>query len=105
MAWEVIGATRDGKLLVWGSTSGPSSYSAGGFSVTVPVVRKVLKVLVASASGGYKVEPASISVSGNTLTVPVFEYNYPATASGPATQVGDGTDLSGVTFEFLILGV
>ena len=81
--------------------SGPSSYSAGGFTVSIPELRRVVAAIV-QASGGYKAEVAS--VSGNTVTVKVYYYDYDASADGPAVEVPDGTDLSGVTFTIVAIG-
>lgn len=96
MATEVIAKFNDAKL-VKVTASGPSSYSSGGFSVTVDA-EHVIDAFAAQSDSGYLVEIAGIS--GNTVTLKVYEFNYPATASGPAAEVSDGTDLSGVTFTF-----
>jgi len=105
VASEIITTLPNGKLLVEVSTTGPSSYSSGGFSVSVDILRVVEKVVAASCTGGYKVDAATISISGNTLTVPVYYYDYSTTTDGPATEVAADTNLSGVTFKFLVIGV
>jgi len=79
------------------STTGPSSYAAGGFNVTVGRLRKIVKRPVVSCDGGYKAEVAS--VSDNVVTIVVKYYDYDAAADGTAIEVPDGTDLSGVNFE------
>jgi len=76
-----------------GSVAGPSSYSTGGFTVTVSELASISNAIVV-AGGGYIAEVASIS--GNTITVKAY--------SGAGTEVTDGTDLSTVTFIVLAVG-
>ncbi len=89
---KLILYTYDGKIMIFFSTAGPSSYSTGGFSVTINSARDITDVLVVAATGGYLAEA---SVSGNTLTIKAY--------SGAGTEVADGTDLSGVTFYGVVL--
>ena len=76
-----------------GTVAGPASYSTGGFTVTISELTKVSNA-IAVAGGGYVAEV--VSISGNAITVKVY--------SGAGTEVGDGTDLSGVTFTILAVG-
>jgi len=80
--------------------TGPTSYSTGGFAVTVSGVRRIIGAIVVP-TGGYK---ASISWTGNTLTVVAQYYDYAATAAGTAIEVPAGTDLSGVNFDIIVIG-
>lgn len=101
-AAALLKARGRGLPKLWrGSTTGPASYSTGGFTVTISELSKV-DFAVVQATGGYKPEIAGIS--GNTITILVRQYDYPATAAGPAVEVGAGTDLSGVTFYILAFG-
>lgn len=79
-------------------TSGPASYTSGGFTVTVNELDKVHGA-VATTSAGYVASIAG--VSGNTVTVAVYQE---AGAAGALAEVGDGTDLSGVTFYIFVVG-
>ena len=81
--------------------SGPSSYTAGGFTVTFSRLKRVLAAIVQGA-GGYKAEVAEIS--GNSVKVQVKYYDYDAAADGTAIEVPDGTDLSGVNFILFVVG-
>jgi len=76
------------------TVSGPTSYPAGGFSVSIGALRLIAWAKVI-AGGGYK---ALVTWSGNTLTVVAHYYDYPAAAAGTSIEVPAGTDLSGVTF-------
>lgn len=89
-----------GKLLIY-KTAGPSSYTSGGFTVTIPNVSRIIAAGIINVTGGYLAEIAGIS--GNTVTIKVYEFNYPATAAGPATEVAAGTDLSSVEFTLLVI--
>ncbi len=84
-----------------GSVKGPASYATGGFTVTISDLAKVYDA-VAIAGGGYLAEVASIS--GNAITIKVYYFNYPATATGTAVEIPAGTDLSGVTFRIIAIG-
>jgi len=74
-----------------GTVSGPTSYTTGGFTVTIGRLRSIVWADV-RAGGGYKAE---VSWTGNTLTVLVRQC---AGVAGPLAEVSAGTDLSGVTF-------
>lgn len=76
---------------------GSSSYTTGGFAVTVPL-RKVEFALVGSA-GGYVA--AISSISGNTVTIQVFQSN---SVVGTLVEVAAGTNLSSVTFPLVVVG-
>lgn len=99
----VIGITADGKKIVKYSAPATSSYTAGGFSVTIPELTKVQEVLTATLPG-YLVE-AIAGGSSNTVTVKIYQFDYPATAAGPGVEVADGTNLSSLTLELIVLGV
>jgi len=102
MAETVIGKLADGRILVLITTSGPSSYSSGGFTYSVATLKKVEAVISAQASGGYKAET---SISGDKdVVIKVYYYDYDAAGDGPAIEVAGGTDLSGVTFTLVVLG-
>ncbi|MEM2447841.1 MAG: hypothetical protein QXT14_02685 [Candidatus Bathyarchaeia archaeon] len=98
----LIGLTADGKKIVARSTAGPSSYATGGFLVTIPELSHVHSILYAFITGGYKI--GGLTVSGNSVTVAVHQYNYPATSAGPSTEVSAGTDLSGQTVTLIVIG-
>jgi len=83
------------------SVSGPTSYPAGGFSVTLTRLRRVINAFV-DADGGYKAEV--VGIDGNRVTIMARQYDYPAAAAGPAIEVPAGTDLSGVTFRITAVG-
>ncbi len=104
MAEAIIGRLADGRLLVLVTFTGPSSYTSGGFSQAVKSVRDVDAVLSISCSGGYKVDPAAVTVEAGSITVPVYYYDYDAASDGPAVEVPAGTDLSGVSFQAIIVG-
>jgi len=76
------------------TVSGPTSYTTGGFSVTIARLRSITWAK-AICGGGYKAE---VTWTGNTLTIVARYFDYPAAAAGVAIEVPAGTDLSGVTF-------
>jgi len=83
------------------TVTGPSSYTTGGFGVTIDDLTQIERAIV-MAGGGYLADVASIN--GNTVIIRVYEFNYPATAAGTAKEVGAGTDLSGVPFTIIAIG-
>jgi len=82
------------------SVAGPTSYPAGGFTVTISGLKRVVGAFVVP-TGGYK---ASWTWTGNTLTIVAQHYDYPAAAAGPAVEVPAGTDLSAITFHIFVWG-
>ena len=98
----VIGLTQDGKKIVLYSASGPT-YATGGVTITINELSKVEAVLSAELPG-YLVEATPVEGS-NRVTVKVYYFDYPATAAGSATEVPDGTDLSGLTLKLIVIGV
>ena len=102
----IIGQTKDGRLIVYFESAGPSSYSAGGVSISITTLRSVEKVVSVRNDKGYLVSPGNVSISGNTITVPVY-YHYfqcPVTCPTGAREVNTGTDLSGVTISGIVIG-
>lgn len=103
----IIGQTKDGRLIVYFETAGPSSYSSGGFNVTITTLKAVEKILHLGNNGGYRTEPAEATISGNTIKIPVRYYGY-ACPGAPACVLGweveDGRDLSGRKFSGIVVG-
>jgi len=83
-----------------GTVTGPTSYSTGGFTVTITDLMKIDGAVVI-AGGGYKAE---VKWTANKLTIVVRYFDYPAAAAGAAIEVPAGTDLSGVTFIIIAIG-
>jgi len=87
-------------------TSGPSSYSTGGFTFDATDFKKVNRALVGienDSAGNYHVE---WSVSGNTITIKVSTISADtSTGAISATEVSDGTDLSSLYFDIVVEGV
>lgn len=99
----VIGLTADGKKIVLVSVPGPSSYTSGGFTVTVPELAKVHAVLSAFITGGYKI--GDLIVSDNNITVSIHYYDYPATSPGLSVEVPAGTNLSRFYVTLVVVGI
>jgi len=87
------------------SVNGPTSYSAGGFTVTIDGLREIVHAIVELRQRGnnYRID---YSWSGNTVTIKVYVIAAD-TSSGDisATEVADGTDLSGLTFDIIAIGI
>jgi len=98
----VIALTADGKKIALETAAGPSSYTAGGFTVRIPRLNRIDAVIWAFITGGYKI--GALTVSGNSITVVVHYYNYPSTSAGPSTEVAAATDLSAQTVTLVVLG-
>jgi len=102
----VIGQTKDGRIIVYFENAGPASYSAGGFDVSIGTLRTVEKVLSIGNTGGYLTDIGKVSISGNTLTIPVY-YHYfqcPVTCPAGARECNATSDLSGTTFSGIVVG-
>jgi len=106
----VVGKTVDGRLLVFFEQSGTSSYSSGGFDITIGSLKEIETVVYVGNNYGYRTEAAEAQerISNNKFTLPVHYYGY-ACPSAPACvtgwEVSSGTDLSHVTFYGLVIGI
>jgi len=76
-------------------SAGPSSYSTGGFDVTISELSEVINAIVV-ASGGYTAEIDWANSSGNTLRVKLY--------SSAGTEVTAGTDVSSVYVYIIAFG-
>jgi len=92
------------------TTTGPTSYSAGGFNVTCGEVEKVTFATVEVLGGGeYLAQIASIS--GNVVKIKVRDNIEQAVDEGGTStytigaEVSDGTDLSSITFKIYYEGI
>jgi len=90
---------EDEEAILLVEVSGPSSYTTGGVTITIPNISKIVAIESASITGGYLVSAADAqkNISGNSFKLPIYQFNYPATAAGPATEVPAATDLSAQT--------
>jgi hypothetical protein len=81
-------------------TAGPASYVTGGFDVTVGELSEI-QAAVVIAGGGYTADIDLANSDKNKLRVVVYQTD---TTTGAPTQVGAGTDLSGVYFTIIAFG-
>jgi len=100
-----------GYKVVVTQSAGPSSYSTGGFSVTISELSTVDYAVAQAMNPGTAGYLAVVkSVSDNTVTVQVYEVNQAVDEGGTATytvtikEVGAGTDLSGINFTVIAFG-
>ena len=98
----VIALTSEGKKIAVTSVAGPSSYTTGGFQVSIPELSRVEQILFAFITGGYRI--GGLSISGNAVTVVVHYYDYDATSDGVSIQVPAGTNLSAQTVTLAVIG-
>ena len=93
--------TLTGASAYWTTQAGPASYAAGGFTpdvsdVSISAATDILAVI--ATAPGY-----SCSWDATAHKVKVYWYDYDAAADGAAVEVATATDLSGVTFQLLML--
>jgi len=92
------------------SVAGPTSYPAGGFTVTIGELDRIqycrvvarTEELLKATDINYSVE---YSWSGNVVTIAVYVQTV-TNAAGAATwgEIAAGTNLSGITFEIRVEG-
>jgi len=104
---ELIGQTKDGRLIVYFENVGPASYVAGGFSVSITTLRKVERVINLGNDAGYRTEPEEVTITGNSIKIPVHYYGYacpgtPICVTG--WEVTAGRDLSKNKFSGIVIG-
>jgi len=88
------------------AVAGPSSYPAGGFTVSTglsTIENLVIQVRPQDARGGGVVTGIEYSVSGGDITIVVDELDTQASTPSWA-EVAGGTDLSNMTFDVLVVG-
>jgi len=88
------------------AVAGPSSYAAGGFTVSTglsTIENLVVQVRPQDGRGDGIVVGIEYSVSGGDITIVVDDLD--TTAATPAwAEVAGGTDLSNLTFDVLAVG-
>jgi len=92
-----------GYAVVIKETSGPSSYSSGGFVVTFGELERIEDAIavIVDDNTPYKL---GVSVSGNEVTITVYELSANTeTGAISASELTSG-DLSGVTFKVIAFG-
>ncbi len=112
MAEYLLGFTGDGKKIVLVTFSGPSSYSSGGFSVTVSSLNDIYEVIFIKSGGTpangytYEYEDTGDYTKVTNVIGPIKVYEQSVTATSPSyAEVAAGTDLSGLSFKAIIIGV
>jgi len=78
------------------------TYTAGGVSTEITELKVVHDAYVMSVSGGYIGEATDIS--GRTFKIKIYYFDYDAAADGPAIEIPDGTDVTGMTVKVLVIG-
>ncbi len=94
-----------GKYKVYsGETSGPTSYTTGGFNITISGLSKIHNAAVVLKNNpGNKL--ITYSISGNVITVKIFTIAANTTTGAiSATEDGAGTDESSLLFEVIAIG-
>ena len=92
------------------TVSGPSSYPAGGFTVTCGEVEKVTSA-IAQVLGGGEYLAQVVSITGNVVKIKVRDNIEQAVDEGGTNtytiggEVSNGTDLSSVTFVIYYEGI
>jgi hypothetical protein len=96
------------RTLVHATSAGPSSYTTGGFTVTVNSLKQVEKVISISNNGGLKSDAGDASIgtgaNRNVVTVKVRSYWYTCAGINAAPETGANTNLSGITFSLVVIG-
>lgn len=79
--------------------------SATATTFEVVGLRKILAVIGASLSGGYKVDPAAVTIAGNKVTIqPMYYQDSVAEVPGAAINVATTVDLSAVLCNLTVIG-
>lgn len=103
----VIGLTADGKKIVQAVVTGPSSYSTGGFAVTIGELNNILAVNVSIRTNlkvSNYVHAVDYSYTGNRITFVVYRIDVTATAPAAWSEVPSATNISALTIEVIAIG-
>jgi hypothetical protein len=75
--------------------------------IEVVGLRTILAVIGASLTGGYKLDPAAVTIAGNDVTIQPRYYAYntkPGGVDGPAIAVPNTVDLSAIICNLTVVG-
>jgi hypothetical protein len=103
----IVGLTADGLKIAKVRVSGPTSYPAGGFTVVVPELQRILHALVSIVTPlrvANFVHNIDFTVSGNTVTIRVFRIDVTVAAPASWAEVPAGTDISELVLEIFAIG-
>jgi hypothetical protein len=96
--WNVLTITGTGTFTL------TTTCSTTQTTIEVVGLRQIEAVVGVSLSGGYKLDPAACSVSGNKVTITPMYYTNNGGAAGPAIAVPNTVDLSAVVCNLTIVG-
>lgn len=103
----VVGLTADGKKIVQAVVTGPTSYSTGGFTVTLGELNKIVAVNVSIRSNlrvtDY-VHAIDYSFTGNSITFVAYRINVTTASPSAWAEVPAGTNISALTLEIVAIG-
>mgnify|MGYP001626502477 CR=1 FL=1 len=103
----LIGLTTNGMKIVSMVVTGPTSYTTGGWSVSVPELSKIFALNVSIRTNlkvANYVHVVDYAYSGNTITFTVYRIDVTATAPAAWSEVPAGTDISALTLEVIAIG-
>lgn len=90
------------------SVVGPTSYSAGGFTVSTGLSSISIATVTPRdgtvGAGADTVRAVRYSWSGGTITIQVFQASTVGTGPNAWAEVPNATNLSGVTFDIIAFG-
>jgi hypothetical protein len=104
MAHTIIAVFADGRKLVNETSTGPASYSTGGFAITVSGIKVIDKIIAITNNGGYISDPADATIALNVVTVLVREFQYACLSSFGASELASARPLTATTFGVLCIG-
>lgn len=106
---KLIDITQHGKKIIKYVVRAPSSYTTGGFTVTINEVSSI-KACQVSVRSPLKVDNYVHQVeydydeSSNTITIKVSRIDVTGSAPVAWEEVPDGTDISALMLEILVIG-
>jgi hypothetical protein len=100
------GASTAVNVTVAGTITVTVTVNATAATIEIPGIRTILAVVGASLSGGYKVDPAAVTVAGNKVTIQpqYYAYNTGAASDNPAINVPTTVDLSAILCNLTVIG-
>jgi hypothetical protein len=106
----VVALTFDGRKVVRTVVTGPSSYTTGGFTVTIDELSRIDAVSVSARSNlkvANYVHVVDYSYTGadNRITFTVYRMDVTADAPSAWSEVPSDQDLSALTLEITAIGV
>lgn len=100
------GASTVVTVTIAGTITVTTTVAATAATIEIPELREIQAVIGASLTGGYKVDPATVTIAGNKVTIQPQYYGYltDVGSDDPAINVPTTVDLAAIVCQITAIG-